>query len=125
LVTDYSIFSLAGIRRRLAEGAGRLAAADETTRENLPIILTAGLIVALGSLSLVAGHLDVFRAFGPGMALTVLIALAVATTFIPGLLALLGRAAFWPSVGRGEREPRVRLWRALTARPVSALVALL
>jgi putative drug exporter of the RND superfamily len=125
LVTDYSIFFLAGMRRRLSEGDGRLAAADATTRDNLPIIVTAGLIVALGSFSLVVGHLDVFRAFGPGMALTVVIALAVATTFVPGLLALLGPLAFWPSLGRSEREPRERLWRVLTARPVSALVALL
>lgn len=124
LVTDYSIFFLHGMRRRLAEPGGRLAAADGTTRENLPIIVTAGLIVALGSLSLVAGHLEVFRAFGPGMALTVVIALAVATTFLPGVLALLGPAAFWPTGDRPQREPRVRLWRLLTARPVSALLAL-
>ena len=125
LVTDYSIFFLTGMRRRLSEGAGRIQAADETTSENLPIILTAGLVVALGSLSLVAGHLAVFRAFGPGMALTVLIALAVSLTFIPGVLALLGPAVFWPRLGRGEREPRERWWRTVTARPVAAVVALL
>ena len=73
LLTDYSVFFLAGVRRRLAEGRGRFAAAQETTRENLPIVLTAGLIVALGSLTLVVGQLDVFRSFGPGMALTVLV----------------------------------------------------
>jgi RND superfamily putative drug exporter len=124
LVTDYSVFFLAGVRRRLAAGESRFAAAEGATRDNLPIIVTAGLIVALGSLSLVVGHLDVFRAFGPGMALTVVIALAVATTFIPSLLALLGPAAFWPSLSREEREPRAGLWHALTARPVSAVVAL-
>jgi RND superfamily putative drug exporter len=125
LVTDYSIFFLAGVRRRLASGARRFAAADETAAQNLPIILTAGLIVALGSLSLVVGHLDVFRSFGPGMALTVVVALAVATTFTPGLLALLGPLAFWPSLGRAERDRPGGVWRVLTARPVSAVVALL
>lgn len=125
LVTDYAIFFLAGMRRRLAAGEGRFAAAEETARDNLPIILTAGLIVTLGSLSLAAGHLAIFRAFGPGMALSVLVALAVATTFVPGVLALLGPAVFWPSLGKTEREPRRGLWRFLTARPVSLLVALL
>ncbi|HEY6962206.1 MAG TPA: MMPL family transporter [Gaiellaceae bacterium] len=124
LVTDYAIFFLAGTRRRLAAGDSRFAAVDDTARHNLPIIVTAGLIVALGSLSLVAGHLAVFRSFGPGMAITVVIALAVATTFIPGLLALLGPLVFWPSLNRVERGPRERFWRGLTARPVSALVAL-
>jgi RND superfamily putative drug exporter len=124
LVTDYAVFFLAGMRRRLAVGTSRFAAADETSRENLPIILTAGLVVALGSLSLLAGHLPVFRAFGPGMALTVLVTLAVAVTFLPGLLALLGPLVFWPSLERAEREPNARFWRTVTARPVSALLTI-
>jgi putative drug exporter of the RND superfamily len=124
LVTDYSIFFLAGVRRRLAGGSGRIAAAEGATRDNLPIIVTAGLIVALGSLSLTVGHLDIFRSFGPGMALTVVVALAVATTFVPGVLALLGPLAFWPSLGRGEHDGGRRFWRFVTARPVSALIAL-
>jgi putative drug exporter of the RND superfamily len=123
LVTDYSVFFLGGMRRRLAQGERRIAAADATARENLPIILTAGLIVALGSLSLVAGRLDVFRSFGPGMALTVAVTLAVVTTFTPGVLALLGPAAFWPSLGRESRPHTPRIWRILTLRPVSAVVA--
>ena len=123
LVTDYSIFFLSGTRRRLAQGQSRLAAATETAADNLPIIVTAGLIVALGSLSLLAGHLQIFRAFGPGMALAVLVALGVATTFIPGLLALLGPAVFWPSLGRETHHPNRRFWRLLTARPVSFVVA--
>lgn len=123
LVTDYSVFFLSGMRRRLAEGERRFAAATETARDNLPIIVTAGLIVTLGSLSLLAGRLEIFRAFGPGMAVAVIVALGVATTFIPGLLALLGPAAFWPSLGHAEPSPHRRLWRFLTARPVSLAVA--
>ena len=123
LVTDYSIFFLAGMRRRLAAGMPRFAAATETAEDNLPIIVTAGLIVTLGSLSLLAGHLEIFRAFGPGMALAVLVALGVATTFVPGLLALLGPLAFWPSLGRETSQPNRRFWRSLTARPVSFVVA--
>ena len=124
LVTDYSIFFLAGVRRRLADGSSRFAAADASARENLPIIITAGLIVALGSLSLTVGHLDVFRSFGPGMALTVVVALAVAVTFIPGLLALLGPLAFWPSLRREDHAGGRGFWRVVTARPVSALLTL-
>ena len=40
-------------------------------------MLTAGLIVAAGTGALVVGKLGFFRAFGPGLALTTLIALAV------------------------------------------------
>jgi RND superfamily putative drug exporter len=129
LVTDYSIFFLHGTRRRLAAGERRFRAAEAVTATNLPIVLTAGLIVALGSATLVVGHLEVFRAFGPGMALTVLVSLAVALTFVPAALALLGPALFWPSLGRGRPEEeigpaRAALWRLLTARPAALVVAL-
>ncbi len=127
LLTDYAVFFVSGMRRRLADGESRFRAAEGTTRENLPIILTAGLIVTLGSLTLVVGRLSVFRSFGPGMALTVAITMAVALTFLPGLLALLGPALFWPSELKPEPDHsrRTRLWRLATARPASAtLVAL-
>jgi RND superfamily putative drug exporter len=122
LVTDYAIFFMASMRRHLAEGRSRFAAADEATTENLPIIVTAGLIVALGSLTLVVGHLAIFRSFGPGMALTVLVTLAVAVTFIPAVLTLLGPLLFWPSLEQREHAPRERVWRAATTRVVSGVL---
>lgn len=126
LVTDYAVFFMSSTRRHLADGDSRFRAADRAALENLPIILTAGLIVALGSLTLVAGHLAIFRSFGPGMALTVAVAVLVAVTFIPGVLALLGRWAFWPShLEPREESVRTRLWRFATARPVSGLLAAL
>ena len=78
VVTDYAVFFLHGFRERLAAGEDRLRAAEGATAEYLPIVVTAGLIVAGGTLALVAGQLDFFRAFGPGMALTVAISLLVA-----------------------------------------------
>jgi putative drug exporter of the RND superfamily len=125
LVTDYALFFMASTRRRLADGESRIRAAEGSLVENMPIVLTAGLIVALGSLTLVAGHLAVFRSFGPGMALTVLVALAVSLTFIPAVLVVLGPLIFWPSLHRVEREPRERLWRVITTRPVAGLIAAL
>ena len=77
VVTDYAVFFLHGMRERLAAGDERACRRRSVRRpQYLPIVVTAGLIVAGGTASLVAGELDFFRAFGPGMALTVLIALA-------------------------------------------------
>ena len=125
LVTDYAIFFMASMRRNLAAGESRFRAADRATAENLPIIVAAGLIVALGSLTLVVGHLSIFRSFGPGMAVTVLVTIGVAVTFIPAVLTILGPLLFWPSLARRERAPRTRLWRFATARPVSGLLVVL
>jgi RND superfamily putative drug exporter len=122
LVTDYAIFFMAAMRRHLAAGESRFAAADRATSENLPIIVAAGLIVALGSLTLVVGQLPIFRSFGPGMAVTVLVTIGVAVTFIPAVLTILGPLLFWPSLDRPERSPRTRVWRFATTRPVSGLL---
>jgi putative drug exporter of the RND superfamily len=126
LATDYAVFYLSGARGRLSEGAGRVEAAQRSARLVLPITVTAGLIVAAGSASLVIGNLDFFRAFGPGMAVTVLVTLAVTVTLVPALIAIFGRALFWPGLREsGPREPsRLRRWlgRFATARPVAAVL---
>jgi RND superfamily putative drug exporter len=100
LVTDYAIFFLSGMRRRLRQGEPRIPAARATVTEVAPIVFTAGLIVAAGTAALVAGKLDFFRAFGPGLALTTLISMVVAITLVPALLAIFGGRVF----GRRVRE---------------------
>jgi RND superfamily putative drug exporter len=100
LVTDYSIFFLSETRRRLRAGDERLPAARGAIAEIAPIVLTAGLIVAAGTAALVVGHLQFFRAFGPGLAATTLITLAVAVTLVPALVAIFGPRLF----GKGLRD---------------------
>ena len=117
VTTDYSVFFLAGMRGRLHGGDARLPAARRATAEYLPIIVTAGLIVAAGSASLGVARLAVVRALGPGLALTVLIAMVVAVTLTPALIAIFGRLLFLP--GRAPRPAgnwRERIAKA-AARP--------
>ncbi|HSB39828.1 MAG TPA: MMPL family transporter [Gaiellaceae bacterium] len=128
LTTDYAVFFLSGARRRLVEGEGRVPAAQRSARLVLPITVTAGLIVAVGSGSLVIGNLGFFRAFGPGMAVTVLVTLAVTVTFVPAAIAIFGRALFWPGLRESKpREPsraRRHLGRIATARPVATVLVI-
>jgi len=133
IVTDYAVFFLAGTRARLAAGVGGVGAARWTAAQYTPIIATAGLIVALGSATILASSLDFFRVFGPGLALTVLVGLIVAITLVPALLAIFGRAAFWPRgvVGQtGADGAERRGWRTWATglvryRLVAAVVVLL
>jgi RND superfamily putative drug exporter len=94
LVTDYSIFFLSATRRRLRAGDDRLVAARGAVAEIAPIVLTAGLIVAAGTAALVVAHVRFFRAFGPGLAATTLVTLAVSVTLVPALVALFGPRLF-------------------------------
>ena len=94
LVTDYSVFFLSESRRRLRRGQSRIEAVRGATGRTAPIVLTAGLIVAAGTGALVVGKLGFFRAFGPGLAATTLVALLVSITLVPALLALFGARLF-------------------------------
>ena len=129
VVTDYCIFYLSGLRSRLALGEGRLEAARKATAEVTPIVVVAGLTVAAGTASLIVARSALFRGFGPGLALTVLIGVLVAMTLVPALLAVSGRWAFYPHDPALEPErfaPRARptrLTSALTRRSSAALIA--
>jgi putative drug exporter of the RND superfamily len=123
LVTDYAIFFLSGMRRRLRQGEPRIPAARATVTEVGPIVFTAGLIVAAGTAALVAGKLDFFRAFGPGLALTTLISMVVAITLVPALIAIFGGRLFGKRVreagARAAAERAERGGRALDPEPVA------
>ena len=103
LVTDYSVFFLSAFRDAWGrEDGARFAAMRAATAGTGRVVLTAGVIVAAGTASLYAGELDFFRAFGPGLAITALISVAVCLTFIPACLALFGRRL----APRDAPEPR-------------------
>ncbi|MGB3685879.1 MAG: MMPL family transporter [Ornithinimicrobium sp.] len=124
VVADYSLFYLYAFRRRLQLGAPRLEAARMATADYSKVILVAGLTVAAGTASLLVANLALFRAFGPGLALTVLTGLAVSLTLTPALIAVLGRFVFWPAkLGDPPADKRHRVIEQITRRPVAAVAA--
>jgi RND superfamily putative drug exporter len=117
LVTDYTIFFMSEARRRLLRGETPLESARRTTARIGPLVFTAGVLVAGGAVSLVAGRLEFFRVFGPGMAVAALVVTVVCLTFVPAVLALAGPRLF----GRRAREagpaPEAEPDRVATAPP--------
>jgi RND superfamily putative drug exporter len=105
IVTDYSVFFLSRLRRHLVDCSSRMDAARRTALAVAPLVLIAGLTVAVATGGLAVAHLAFFRVFGPGLAATVLICLAVVLTLVPALMACGGDVLFWPSVPAG-REPK-------------------
>jgi putative drug exporter of the RND superfamily len=130
--TDYSVFFLDGMRARLAEGVPRVRAARLATAEFAPIIAAAGLIVAAATASLLVARTDLLRAFGPGLALTVLTAMVVSMTLEPALMAVFGGLLF-RRVPLRPRRPgvlparftaaRFAAARFAAARPMALLIA--
>ena len=104
VVTDYSVFTLTGMRARLAAGERRTSALRSTSSRVVPLVIAAALTVAAGTVALIGANLDFFHAVGPGMAVAVVIAGLVSISFVPALVGVLGRVAFWPSLPRTYRD---------------------
>jgi RND superfamily putative drug exporter len=96
VVTDYCVLFLFAFRDHLVRGADRHAAAARAAAAEGPIVAVAGLTVAGGTAALLAATFPIFRAFGPAMAVTVLVGLAVSVTLVPALMAIFGRWLFLP-----------------------------
>jgi putative drug exporter of the RND superfamily len=114
VVTDYVIFFLSRFRGHVRDGTAAVKAAELTAVSLTPIVFTAGISVAGASAGLVVAELGFFQAFGPGLAVSILIALAVVLTLVPAILALLGEWVLWPGGGgRAGLDPSHRPGRLL------------
>ena len=129
IVTDYSIFFMSRARTLLSEGRRARDVGVTVMREIAPIIAVAGTTVAVGTAALVVASIGYLRSFGPALAIAVLVAMIVAVTFVPAMLAVGGRWLFWPArleappgaAAAQPREPRRRLGVRLAVRhPVVA-----
>jgi len=96
VLTDYLVFFVSGYRQRLRAGVEPLQAVIEETAELLPVILTAALMIAGATLTLLISGVHLLASFGPAMAIAVGIAALAALTLVPAALAIFGRALLWP-----------------------------
>ncbi|RKE18469.1 MMPL family transporter [Streptomyces sp. TLI_171] len=95
--TDYGLLYSARFREELAAGRDRFTAARTALRRSAEPIGASGLTVGLGLLVLLLSDLTNNRALGPVGAIGIACAVLSALTFLPAVLALSGRAAFWPA----------------------------
>ncbi|MFF6989047.1 MMPL family transporter [Streptomyces sp. NPDC010273] len=100
--TDYALLVTARFREELAVRENRTAAAVAAVRRSFGAITASAATVALGLLALLASDLTNNRALGPVGAIGIACAMLSALTFLPAVLALLGRTAFWPSLPKAS-----------------------
>ena len=98
IVTDYTIFYASTMRTLVVDGTPRVPAARQATAQITPIVVAGGAILAASLASLQVAQLSFFRAVGPGLAVSVLVALAASITLVPAAMAAFGRALYWPSL---------------------------
>jgi RND superfamily putative drug exporter len=102
--TDYALLLTARFREELGAHEDRFAAARAALRRSWSTIAASAATVALGLLALLLSDLTNNRALGPVGAVGIVCAVLSTLTFLPAVLALLGRAAFWPAKPKAHRE---------------------
>jgi len=125
---DYALLMVSRFRDALGEGRDAIAAAEESAEHAGHTILLSAATVALGFLVLLTVPLNEMRAIAAGGLLVVVTSALLATTLLPGVLAMLGPRIDWGRVRRRSfRRESVEWWRRwgrlVTGHPWIALAA--
>ena len=126
--TDYSLLFIARYREELRDTESPRTAAWRAMRGVLEPIAASGGTVIAGLLCLLLSDLGSNSALGPVAAIGIVCAMLTSLTFLPALLAVTGRVAFWPRAPRfGTAHPVLtgpeatglwaRIGRVVAARP--------
>lgn len=123
--TDYGLFLCLRVREELRRGlAPKEAVIRAVGRVGESISFSAGtVIVAL--LCLLLASFGIYYGLGPSLAIGIALMLLAALTLLPALLAIFGRAAFWPSrTAQTEEKPGAwgHLAGQIVRRPVLTLL---
>ncbi|WP_405444895.1 MMPL family transporter [Streptomyces erythrochromogenes] len=115
--TDYALLLAARYREELTAQGDRTAAALAAVRRSAGAITASAATVALGLLALLASDLTNNRALGPVGAIGIVCSVLATLTFLPAVLVLLGRAAFWPATPHPDEATTEghKVWRRIAA----------
>ncbi len=112
--TDYGLLLVARYREELRREESKYTAMRVALRQSWEPILASGGTVILGVLCLLFSDLGSNRGLGPISAVCIAFAMLAALTFLPALLVLVGRAAFWPFRPKyGEEHASGRGWERI------------
>jgi putative drug exporter of the RND superfamily len=94
--TDYSLLLVARYREALGHVQSKWAAIGRAWHAALEPIVASGVTVIIALLCLLFSDLNSNKSLGPIAAIGIVFSLLSALTLLPMLLAIFGRAAFWP-----------------------------
>jgi putative drug exporter of the RND superfamily len=116
--TDYALLLVARYREELHVRPDRHEAMAVALRQAGPAVLASGGTVIAGLLCLLVADDAAVRGLGPVAAVGIAFAMASMLTFLPALLVVVGRPAFWPLVPRAgdDHVQGQGAWRRLGER---------
>jgi RND superfamily putative drug exporter len=122
--TDYGLFLVFRVREEIRAGRPpKDAVAHALVRVGESITASAGTVI-LALLTLLLASFGIYRDLGVPLAVGVAVMLLAGLTLLPALLAIFGRAAFWPSrvtAGTGKDGLWGKIAGRLVRRPAITL----
>jgi RND superfamily putative drug exporter len=108
--TDYGLFLVFRTREELRRGLDPKDAVRHAVTKVGESITFSALIVMAALMSLIIAQFDFYQALGPALAIGIALMLMAGLTLLPALLAIFGRAVFWPSRARLVENPRANIY---------------
>ncbi|MGW2314262.1 MMPL family transporter [Actinomadura luteofluorescens] len=123
---DYYLFLMFRFRERLRAGDDKKTAMITAVERVGEVISSAAAAIAVTFLVLLLATFGVFSAWGPSLAIAVVVMGITSLTLFPALVSLLGTAVFWPSKA-WKKQPKDRfstaIGRGVGKRPALAAAA--
>ncbi len=124
--TDYALFLIYRMREELRRGLAPPDAVVKAVSTVGETITFSAFTVIAALLSLVIAQFGLYQSLGPALAIGIFLMLLAGLTLLPALLAILGRAVFWPTSTKPVEQEDAGLWGRLTSgmiqRPVITLI---
>jgi putative drug exporter of the RND superfamily len=123
--TDYGLFLVFRVRELLRSGLPPREAVQQALIRVGESISFSALTVVAALLSLLAATFQIYSQLGIPLAIGIGVMLLAGLTLLPALLAIFGRAAFWPTRTRSGAD-KVGVWgrvaTRIVKRPAAALI---
>lgn len=112
--TDYGLFLIFRVREELRRGLtphDAVVRAVSTVGESITF---SALTVIVALMSLLLAQFGLYQSLGPALAIGIALMLLAGLTLLPALLAIFGRAVFWPTRAVKEDNSSIGPWGRLT-----------
>jgi RND superfamily putative drug exporter len=113
--TDYGLFLVFRVREELEAGRPAHQAVEVALARVGESITGSASTVILALLSLSLADFGLYKDLGPPLAIGIAVMLLAGLTLLPALLAIFGRATFWPFALQARRE-HVGAWGRIAGR---------
>ncbi|HEY8674117.1 MAG TPA: MMPL family transporter [Candidatus Dormibacteraeota bacterium] len=108
--TDYGLFLVFRTREELRRGLEPKDAVRRAVATVGESITFSALIVIAALMSLIIAQFNFYQSLGPALAIGIALMLMAGLTLLPALLAIFGRAVFWPSRARLVQDQRPNVY---------------